>query len=87
MVIQFIGIDVCPPYFPFLEENTGKRGHGDVCRHRFNTTYRCPKGCVRTPNGKRPKCQKGEDDSSACRAGNRNITTTDNLDATEKRRM
>ena len=59
---------VCPRRFPQIEVHPGKKKHGDVCRKSSqNKNYRCPKGCVKTPKGRRPFCQMSPSNKAPCR--------------------
>ena len=60
-------MNVCPKKFPRLMLHTGQKQHGDVCRKSKNKNYSCPKGCFKTPNGKRPFCQMDKSNDSPCR--------------------
>ena len=59
---------VCPRRFPQIEVHPGKKKHGDVCRKSSqNKNYRCPKGCFKTPKGRRPFCQMSPSNKAPCR--------------------
>ena len=65
-MISFLGSNPCPKKFPQLEEHTGQKKHGDVCRRVNNKNYRCPKGCTKTSHGKSPFCQMSPTNKSPC---------------------